>query len=79
LTLVGSSNFGMRSANRDSEAQVCIYTESDVLGEQLMTELGALKEDCDQVTEEALKTGNIAREIPTVPTVLIARIFRSYL
>jgi len=79
VTLVGSSNLRMRSVNRDSEAQVCIYTESEILGQTLLAELGAIKKDCDQVTSASLKTGNIAREVPTVPTVLIARAFKSYL
>lgn len=79
LTLVGSSNFGARSVCRDSEAELCIFTESAALGSQLMQELEDMKNTCDEVNEAAITTGNLARELPTWPTVIISQIFASYL
>lgn len=38
LTVIGSSNFGERSVNRDLEAQICLVTTNDRLKNQLQTE-----------------------------------------
>lgn len=38
MTLIGSSNFGERSVNRDLEAQVCIVTTSSSLQQRLNRE-----------------------------------------
>ena len=43
ITNVGSSNYGMRSTNRDLEAQITLITESEKLKEQLGKEVKGLR------------------------------------
>ena len=54
LTLIGSSNYGSRSATRDLEANVLITTQSLQLRKQLETELKRIRNDAVDVVDEAL-------------------------
>lgn len=38
LTLIGSSNYGERSVNRDLESQICLVTTNNKLQQQLQAE-----------------------------------------
>jgi CDP-diacylglycerol---glycerol-3-phosphate 3-phosphatidyltransferase len=49
---IGSSNYGVRSINRDLESQITIITESPFLRDQLKKETENLKENQKVVTEE---------------------------
>lgn len=42
LTLIGSSNFGERSVNRDLETQVCLVTTNNGLSQRLQNEADRL-------------------------------------
>lgn len=42
LTLIGSSNFGERSVNRDLETQICLVTNNKPLQERLQAECNHL-------------------------------------
>ncbi|XP_063704147.1 CDP-diacylglycerol--glycerol-3-phosphate 3-phosphatidyltransferase, mitochondrial [Culicoides brevitarsis] len=42
LTVIGSSNFGERSVNRDLETQICLVTSNERLKNQLQTEVDHL-------------------------------------
>ena len=42
LTLIGSSNFGERSVNRDLETQVCLVTQNKSLQNKLQDEVNHL-------------------------------------
>lgn len=48
LTLIGSSNFGERSVNRDLESQLCLVTVNDKLRERLQQECDLLREHCNK-------------------------------
>lgn len=52
LTLIGSSNFGERSVNRDLESQICLVTVNDELRRQLQREYVNLKRYCSPAEEE---------------------------
>ncbi|GAA5910576.1 CDP-diacylglycerol--glycerol-3-phosphate 3-phosphatidyltransferase [Sporobolomyces salmoneus] len=54
LTLIGSSNYGSRSATRDLEANVLITTQSYGLRKQLEKELKAIRKDAGDVVDEKL-------------------------
>ncbi|XP_075911737.1 CDP-diacylglycerol--glycerol-3-phosphate 3-phosphatidyltransferase, mitochondrial-like [Petromyzon marinus] len=54
LTLVGSTNFGHRSVERDLEAQLCITTVSPSLRQQLHQEERCLLGWCSSVSAESL-------------------------
>lgn len=42
LTLIGSSNFGERSVNRDLETQICLFTTNESLRKRLQEEVDNL-------------------------------------
>lgn len=52
LTVIGSSNFGERSVNRDLESQICLVTVNDELRRQLQREYVNLKRYCSPAEEE---------------------------
>lgn len=52
LTLIGSSNFGERSVNRDLECQICLVTVNDELRKQLQREYVNLKRYSSNAEEE---------------------------
>lgn len=52
LTLIGSSNFGERSVNRDLETQICLVTVNDELRRQLQREYVNLKRYCSPAEQE---------------------------
>lgn len=52
LTLIGSSNFGERSVNRDLESQICLVTVNDELRKQLQREYVNLKRYSSHAEEE---------------------------
>lgn len=58
MTLIGSSNFGERSVNRDLESQVCIVTANEALQRRLHQEchrLFAVGEPAEeQITKRAI-------------------------
>ena len=51
-TLIGSSNFGYRSVERDLEAQLTIVTKDENLQKALHNEQKHLFESAEKVTEE---------------------------
>ena len=72
VTLIGSSNFGERSVNRDLESQICLVTVNDKLRNQLQAE-------CDNL----YKFGHKAEqhlEVRTIPKWIraVVAIFRNY-
>ncbi|KAG5673553.1 hypothetical protein PVAND_003593 [Polypedilum vanderplanki] len=72
MTIIGSSNYGERSVNRDLEAQVCIITKSKELQQ-------SLKNEYDHILNYASKAENqlITRVIPNwVKTVVL--LFKKY-
>lgn len=52
LTLIGSSNFGERSVQRDLESQICMVTVNDELRRQLQREYVNLKRYCTPAEQE---------------------------
>ncbi|GAA6021509.1 hypothetical protein JCM11491_006465, partial [Sporobolomyces phaffii] len=54
LTLIGSSNYGARSATRDLEANVLVTTQSVALRKQLEKELKAIRRDAVDVVDDSL-------------------------
>lgn len=64
LTLIGSSNFGERSVNRDLESQICLVTVNDELRRQLQREYVNLKRYCSPAEEE-LQTRIIPKWVQT--------------
>ncbi|XP_031639540.1 CDP-diacylglycerol--glycerol-3-phosphate 3-phosphatidyltransferase, mitochondrial [Contarinia nasturtii] len=64
LTLIGSSNFGERSVNRDLESQICLVTVNDELRRQLQREYVNLKRYCSPAEEE-LQTRIIPKWVKT--------------
>lgn len=52
LTLIGSSNFGERSVNRDLESQICLVTVNNELRKQLQREYVNLKRYCSPAESE---------------------------
>lgn len=65
LTLIGSSNFGERSVNRDLESQICLVTVNNELRRQLQREYVNLRRYCSPA-EEALRTRSIPKWVRTV-------------
>lgn len=64
LTLIGSSNFGERSVNRDLESQICLVTVNDELRRQLQREYVNLKRYCEPAEQE-LQNRNIPKWVKT--------------
>lgn len=65
LTLIGSSNFGERSTNRDLESQICLVTTNDELRRQLQREYVNLKRYCSPA-EQQLQSRTIPKWVQTV-------------
>lgn len=60
MTLIGSSNFGERSVNRDLEAQVCIVTANQSLQGRLHHEYHRLFSVCSAAEQEITKRAGCA-------------------
>lgn len=54
LTLVGSSNYGRRSAERDLEASLLVVTDGDPLKAALEREVAGLREWATDVVDEKM-------------------------
>lgn len=65
MTLIGSSNFGERSVNRDLESQVCIVTSNRALRSRLHAECQRLYDD-GHAAEEAITQRAIPRWVRAV-------------
>lgn len=65
LTLIGSSNFGERSVNRDLESQICLVTVNNELRRQLQREYVNVRR-YSSPAEEALSTRTIPKWVQTV-------------
>lgn len=50
VSVVGSSNFNMRSFERDTECQLYIYSECEALNERFKKEWGLLEKECKPIT-----------------------------
>ncbi|KJH53423.1 phospholipase D domain protein [Dictyocaulus viviparus] len=74
-TLIGSSNFGYRSVDRDLEAQVLLVTSNERLREQLREERAHLFDFTSILDEVTFKRGD--HHIPAVVRIL-ARFVRSF-
>lgn len=72
LTVIGSSNFGERSVNRDLESQICLVTTNDTLRQQLHSECDNLYKH-GQVAERELEL----RPVPKWVRLVVA-LFRNY-
>lgn len=72
LTLIGSSNFGERSVNRDLESQICLVTVNDELRQQMQSE-------CDNLYKYGEIAGRELRVRPVPKWVrAVVAIFRNY-
>lgn len=65
LTLIGSSNFGERSVNRDLESQICLVTVNEELRRQLQREYVNLRRHCTPAEDE-LQSRSIPKWVQTV-------------
>ncbi|EDW24955.1 GL23108 [Drosophila persimilis] len=72
LTLIGSSNFGERSVNRDLETQVCLVTTNTDLSQRLQAEADRLY-DLSQTAEREIVRRAVPRWVQAV-----VRIFRNF-
>lgn len=72
LTLIGSSNFGERSVNRDLESQVCLVTENPALQQALQSECDSLYR-LGSTAEQAL----MHRPVPKWVRAVVS-LFRNY-
>ncbi|KAH8258271.1 hypothetical protein KR038_009077, partial [Drosophila bunnanda] len=72
LTLIGSSNFGERSVNRDLETQVCLVTANKDLSQRLQAEADRLY-DLSQTAEREIVLRPVPRWVQAV-----VRIFRNF-
>lgn len=72
LTLIGSSNFGERSVNRDLEAQICLVTTNGNLQRKLQTEF----ENILQLSSKA-EAELIARPVPRWVRAVVG-LFRNF-
>lgn len=72
LTLIGSSNFGERSVNRDLETQVCLVTQNATLQRALQTECDNLYQLGD-TAEKALTLRAVPKWVRAVVSL-----FRNY-
>lgn len=72
LTLIGSSNFGERSVNRDLETQICLVTTNPTLQQNLQAECDHLYKQ-GSVAEQALQK----RSVPKWVRVIVS-LFRNY-
>ncbi|KAH8388297.1 hypothetical protein KR093_003011, partial [Drosophila rubida] len=72
LTLIGSSNFGERSVNRDLETQVCLVTDNKDLQHRLQAEADRLY-DMSSTAERQI----VQRQVPRWVQAVV-RIFRNF-
>lgn len=72
LTVIGSSNFGERSVNRDLESQICLVTTNEALRQQLQSECDNLYK-YGQTAEREL----VIRPVPKWVRLVVA-LFRNY-
>ncbi|KAH8311931.1 hypothetical protein KR044_008674, partial [Drosophila immigrans] len=72
LTLIGSSNFGERSVNRDLETQVCLVTDNQDLRQRLQAEADRLY-DRSTTAERQI----VQRQVPRWVQAVV-RIFRNF-
>lgn len=72
LTLIGSSNFGERSVNRDLETQICLITTSQDLSGRLQAENERLF-SLSSTAERQITTRPVPRWVQAV-----VRIFRNF-
>ncbi|KAH8406971.1 hypothetical protein KR222_002135, partial [Zaprionus bogoriensis] len=72
LTLIGSSNFGERSVNRDLETQVCLVTDNKELSQRLQAEADRLY-DMSKTAEREI----VQRQVPHWVQAVV-RIFRTF-
>ncbi|KAM8704719.1 hypothetical protein ACLKA7_009213 [Drosophila subpalustris] len=72
LTLIGSSNFGERSVNRDLETQVCLVTDNKDLSQRLQAEADRLY-DMSTTAERDI----VQRQVPRWVQAVV-RIFRNF-
>lgn len=72
LTLIGSSNFGERSVNRDLETQVCLVTSNRSLQHSLQAEVNNLF-DLGSTAEQALAQRPVPKWVRAVVSL-----FRNY-
>lgn len=72
LTLIGSSNFGERSVNRDLETQVCLVTRNPQLQRELQSECDNLYQLGD-TAEQALTRRPVPKWVRAVVSL-----FRNY-
>ncbi|XP_030573257.1 CDP-diacylglycerol--glycerol-3-phosphate 3-phosphatidyltransferase, mitochondrial [Drosophila novamexicana] len=72
LTLIGSSNFGERSVNRDLETQVCLVTANKDLSQRLQNEADRLY-DMSTTAEREIVQRSVPRWVQAV-----VRIFRNF-
>lgn len=72
VTLIGSSNFGERSVNRDLETQICLVTTNESLQRMLQIETDHLFQN-GSTAEEALMSRPVPRWVRTVVSL-----FRNY-
>lgn len=72
LTLIGSSNFGERSVNRDLETQICLVTNNRALQQELQSECDNLFKLGTTAEQELTK-----RPVPRWVTMVVS-LFRNY-
>lgn len=65
VTLIGSSNFGERSVNRDLEAQICVVTTNESLQRKLQSEFENILQH-SSTAEAALATRPVPRWVRAV-------------
>ncbi|XP_054726594.1 CDP-diacylglycerol--glycerol-3-phosphate 3-phosphatidyltransferase, mitochondrial [Anastrepha obliqua] len=72
LTLIGSSNFGERSVNRDLETQVCLVTSNDGLSSRLQGEVDRLFSSSSTAENEI-----VSRPVPHWVHAVV-KVFRNF-
>lgn len=72
LTVIGSSNFGERSVNRDLESQICLVTTNERLRQQMQNE-------CDNLYKHGQMAERDLEQRPVPKWVrLVVALFRNY-
>lgn len=72
LTLIGSSNFGERSVNRDLETQICLVTSNSSLRSRLQAEADRLY-SLSKTAEQEITARPVPRWVQAV-----VKIFRNF-
>lgn len=70
LTLIGSSNFGERSVNRDLETQICLVTTNKTLQQNLQSECDNLFE-LGTTAEQALTKRPVPKWVRAVVSLFL--------